>query len=96
MFLDPEGIPRSSRWDQEKVTGNPEWGLIAETLNAPGISAQELKKWFTGQATKVERLPDLMENCGVEHDIIEKLNMRVNHLTQTLRDAESKIYSAPR
>ncbi len=96
MFLDPEGIPRSSRWRQEKATGDPEWGLIAETLNAPGISTQEFRQWFTGQATIVERLPDLMERCGVEPGIIEKLTIRIIHLAQTLRDAESKTYSAPR
>lgn len=96
MFLDPEGIPRSSRWEQEKATGTPEWGLIAEVLNAPGISRREFGQWFAAQAIKVEGLPDLMENCGVEPDIIEKLNRRINNLARTLRDAESKTFSAPR
>ena len=96
MFLDPEGIPRSSRWEQEKVTGTPEWGLIAEALNAPGISTLEFRKWFAGQATEVEGLPDLMESCGVEPDIIEKLNRRINNLARTLREAEAKNYSVPR
>jgi serine/threonine-protein kinase HipA len=96
MFLDPEGIPRSSRWEQEKATGTPEWGLIAEALNAPGISNLEFRRWFAGQATEVEGLPDLMESCGVESDIIEKLNRRINNLARTLREAESKNYSVPR
>ncbi len=96
MFLDPEGIPRSSRWEQEKAAGTPEWGLIAETLNVPRISSQEFRQWFADQAKKVEGLPDLMEKCGVESDITQKLNMRINNLARTLRDTGSKTYSTPR
>jgi serine/threonine-protein kinase HipA len=35
MFLDPEGIPRSSRWGKElePIPGRPDWGKVAESFS---------------------------------------------------------------
>lgn len=72
MFLDPEGISRVTRW-QDEVPGNqPEWGAIAERLRY-GLDPQETRDWLSSQAEKVRTLPDIMHDCRVDDDIIERL-----------------------
>lgn len=67
MFLDPGGIPRSSRWrgDLEPVSGRPAWGRIAESL-ATVCDPVELRALLARDAEAVRRLPDTMRECGVE------------------------------
>ena len=70
--------------------------VTSRFVGGSSLSNLEFRRWFAGQATEVEGLPDLMESWGVEPDIIEKLNRRINNLARTLREAESKNYSVPR
>ncbi|MFK5927274.1 MAG: HipA domain-containing protein [Desulfuromusa sp.] len=90
MFLDPEGISRSSRWDAEgeKEIGLPDWGCVAENLNKEiGFSSIELRQWLSGHAVAIECLPETMLHCGVEDSLIETLSSRIEVVARMLRDA---------
>lgn len=89
MFLDPEGIPRSSRWEKglEPVSGRPDWGKVAESLSRY-IDPRETKDFLAGHAERVERLPDTMRECGVENEVIEGVARRCAEIALDLRKAE--------
>ena len=91
MFLDPEGIPRSSRWgsDLEPVVGRPAWGKVAESLSS-FVDAKRLRSVLAGDARGVEMLPETMRECGVEDGVIEKVARRCAEVAQDLRDAGPK------
>ena len=77
MFLDPEGIPRSSRWegDLEPAIGRPSWGLIAQSLDSV-FTPGELRSVLLRDAVAVDRLPETMKACGVEDQVIERVAHR--------------------
>ena len=93
MFLDPEGIPRSSRWEAElePVIGRPAWGRIAEFL-APvaGTEPRELRTLLAREGEAVRRLPELMRKCGVEDRVIEGVTRRCAEVAEELLDAAPK------
>lgn len=93
MFLDPEGIPRSSRWEAElePVIGRPAWGRIAEFL-APlaDTEAKELRALLARDGETVQRLPDLMRELGVEDRVIEGVARRCAEVAEELIDAGTK------
>lgn len=74
MFLDPEGIPRSSRWEGalEPIIGRPAWGLIAQSLSSV-INSDELLAVLLRDADLVARLPETMKECGVEDHVIDRV-----------------------
>lgn len=88
MFLDPEGIPRSSRWEGElePVSGRPVWGKIAERLS-PLVDAVQLRRILERDAEAVTAFPETMRECGVEEAIIDKVARRCAEVAQDLRDA---------
>ena len=86
MFLDPEGIPRMARWDNEVPGRLPEWGLVAEAVAGQLIDKQELRIWIAAEAEKVERLPEMMQVYGIDYEIIEKLARRIDDLAVSLRE----------
>lgn len=91
MFLDPEGIPRSSRWagDAEPVAGRPDWGRVAESL-AAFVDARELRRLLAKDAEAVANLPETMRACGVEDDVIDRVARRCAEVADDLRDAKPK------
>lgn len=91
MFLDPEGIPRASRWEAEgeKTIGLPDWGHVAEDLEQRiGLCGGELRQWLADQAESVERLPETLNRCGVEGSLIEQLAKRIETIARMLQDAQ--------
>jgi serine/threonine-protein kinase HipA len=87
MFLDPEGIPRSSRWsgELEPAIGRPDWGNISEFL-ADVVAEQEMRAVLKQDAEAVERLPETMRTSGVEDDVIEQLARRCAEIAADLRN----------
>ncbi|MCF6178978.1 MAG: type II toxin-antitoxin system HipA family toxin, partial [Geopsychrobacter sp.] len=53
MFLDPEGINRVSRWDDERPGNQPEWGTICAKLNY-ALDPLETRMWLTSLGEKVK------------------------------------------
>lgn len=85
MFIDPEGIPRSSRWEGrlEQVIGRPAWGLIAQSL-ACIIDPDELLAVLWRDAELVARLPETMKECGVEDQVIDRVADRCAEIAADL------------
>lgn len=88
MFLDPEGIARASRWPDglEPVIGRPAWGEIAKSLQRY-IGQEEAVAFLAEQQVKVENLPKVMRECGVEDKVIQRVDRRCGEIAADLRDA---------
>ncbi len=86
MFLDPEGIPRSSRWadDLETVIGRPSWGKILESL-ADSVDREEARAMLARDSEAVARLPESMRECGVEDEVIGRVAQRCAEIAADLR-----------
>ncbi len=86
MFLDPEGIPRAARWDQETPMNLPEWGTVVESLSLSGPEAEQIRQHLKMDIAKFEALPDIMQRSGVELTIIDRLARRISDLAINLRE----------
>ncbi len=85
MFLDPEGIGRLSRWEDERPGDQPQWGKICEKLSYV-MDPGETGKWLFGQANAVKRLPETMQACHVDDDIIQRLSARIEDVARGLKE----------
>jgi len=91
MFLDPEGIGRVSRWDDERPGSQPEWAIICEKfkdLIPPG----ETRSWLAGLSKKVVRLPDTMQRQHVDDDIIQRLAGWIDEVAAGLAEARPRTW----
>lgn len=86
MFFDPDGIPRSSRWDEElePSIGRPDWERIVESL-ASSVDQDEIRTVLEQDAESVLRLPDTMRKCEVEDKIINGVASRCEEIAEDLR-----------
>lgn len=87
MFLDPEGINRVSRWDDERPGNQPEWGTICEKLNY-ALDPLETRMWLASLGEKVKALPDIMRNSKVNDEIIERLARWIDDVARGLESAK--------
>jgi len=91
MFLDPEGIGRVSRWDDERPGSQPEWGIICEkfeNLIPPG----ETRNWLADLSREVLRLPDVMYSRHVDEDIIQRLAGWIDDVAAGLAEARPRTW----
>lgn len=86
MFIDPEGMPRAARWEQESSMKLPDWGAVAESVACPGLTAEDIRTHLKRDIARVEALPETMQRSGVESDIIDRLSGRINSLALNLRE----------
>lgn len=87
MFLDPEGIGRVSRWDDEQPGGQPKWGTICEKLQKI-LDPAETRAWLVGLIDRIAKLPEIMRDCKVDDDIIQKLGKRIDDVAKGLKEAK--------
>jgi serine/threonine-protein kinase HipA len=89
MFLDPEGIPRSSRWpgELELTIGRPEWEKIAVSLTDV-VDRQEVCAVLKRDAELVAGLPETMKRCGVEDSVINQISRRCTEIAADLLDVK--------
>jgi len=91
MFLDPEGIGRVSRWDDERPGSQPEWAIICEKfkdLMPPG----ETRSWLADLSKEVTRLPDTMQRQHVDDDIIQRLTGWIGEVAAGLAEARPQTW----
>lgn len=91
MFLDPEGIGRVSRWDDERPGSQPEWAIICEKfkdLMHPG----ETRSWLADLSKEVTRLPDTMQRQHVDDDIIQRLTGWIDEVAAGLAEARPRTW----
>ncbi len=88
MILDDQGIARCCRWEGDaEEAGRPEWGRVAELLQPYGIDSKLFRKELRHFAEKIILLPKIMQRHGVDEDLIERLQPRVDNVYQSLRRA---------
>jgi serine/threonine-protein kinase HipA len=86
MFLDPEGIARATRWEDERPGEQPQWARICEKLNYI-LDPQETGAWLSGQVDDVKKLPETMKKCRVDDDIINRLSKQIESVARGLVEA---------
>jgi len=89
MFLDPEGIGRVSRWEDEQPGGQPEWAAICEKLESC-LTPMETRDWVADMAESVKQLPETMRVCKVDDDIIDRLAGWIDEVAAGLSAARPK------
>lgn len=83
MYLDPEGIARVCRWSGDtEIAGSPEWARVIELFpDVKGSLRQALRDF--GQ--QLERLADIMRDCGVDDDIVEQRGRSIETHSRQLK-----------
>ena len=91
MFLDPEGIGRVSRWQDERPGDQPQWATICEKLENI-LDPVETRTWLTGLGEDVERLPETMLACHVDDDIIQRLAGWMSEVAMGLTETRVRTF----
>jgi len=91
MFLDDQGIPRVCRWTGAESWGIPEWGKIAELLKDVITDTAQLRSELSDFAEIINKLPEIMVNCGVDHWLIDKLEDRIDNVKRSLKAARPLV-----
>ena len=91
MFLDPEGIGRVTRWEDERPGNQPKWAVICEKLkdHMPPI---ETRIWLADLGEYVKRLPEIMQNCHVDDEIIQRLTGWIDEVAAGLVETRPKTW----
>jgi hypothetical protein len=88
MFLDDQGIPRMCRWTGAEYGGIPEWGKVANLLKDLHVDTKQLRTELAGFAETIIKLPEIMEHCGVDLWLIDRLIDRTNNVQISLNEAK--------
>lgn len=87
MMLDPQGIARISRWQDEEEQGRPHWRMLTDYLCDLGCSRSDVLVMWGELVQKVPQLPEVMEQSGVDAELIAQLGPRITQVTKRLQDA---------
>jgi serine/threonine-protein kinase HipA len=87
MFLDPEGIGRVTRWEDEHPGNQPEWATMCEKFGDI-LSPLETRAWLAALAEPVKALPETMRRCQVDDEIIERLARWIDDVARGLAAAK--------
>jgi serine/threonine-protein kinase HipA len=92
MFLDPEGIGRVSRWENERPGNQPEWGIICEKFEDL-LAPIETRVWLADLGEDVKRLAETMSECHVDEDIIQRLAGWIDEVAAALGEIRPRKWS---
>jgi serine/threonine-protein kinase HipA len=92
MFLDPEGIGRVSRWQDERPGNQPEWAFICEKLKN-FMDPSETRIWLADLGEDVKRIPETMHDCHVDVDIIQRLTGWIDEVATGLVEARPRTWA---
>jgi serine/threonine-protein kinase HipA len=83
MYLDPEGIARVCRWSADvEAAGDPDWARVVEGF--PDWT-DAFRKALRDFGRRLESLPDILRDCGVDDDIIQQRSRSIaKHIPQLL------------
>lgn len=90
MYLDPELIPRALRgYRLDTRVELTDWSDVLAALPVPERERRPLGRALNRFAERIERLPDIMEAQGVDHDIIEFLMPSIDTQVRQLKALQS-------
>ena len=91
MFLDPEGIGRVSRWEDERPGNQPEWAVICEKFKNL-MASIETRTWLADLGESVKRLPEIMQECHVDDEIIRRLTGWIGEVATGLVETRPRTW----
>lgn len=84
MYLDPEGIARVCRWPGDAETaGQPAWAKVLELYPDKEAALRAALRDF---GHRLQGLVEIMQDCGVDDDIIEQRRRSIETHTRQLRE----------
>ncbi len=92
MFLDPVGIGRVSRWEDERPGNQPEWAAICEKLKNL-MAPIETRAWIADLGEDVKQLPETMQDCHVDDDIIQRLAGWIDEVAAGLVETRPRTWT---
>jgi serine/threonine-protein kinase HipA len=91
MFLDDQGIPRVCRWTKAESWGIPEWGEVAELLKDVITDTAQLRSELSDFAETINKLPEIMVDCGVDLWLVDRLKSRIDDVKRSLKAARPPV-----
>jgi serine/threonine-protein kinase HipA len=85
MILDPQGIARLARWEQEEALGQPLWEEVGVFLQTLGCESVAIVGLFAELAQTVPQLPQVMAACGVDEALIAQVQPRITAVSERLQ-----------
>lgn len=79
--------------DRGPVRRHAGLGGVAERLKAFGMDAKELRMKLAAFSGTVQRLPEIMDGCGVDGWLIDRLARRIEAVRLSLQNAGPAVYS---
>lgn len=89
MVLDPAGIARVARWENEEQQGRPHWAQVTGFLQSLGCEHTAILTLWHELAEKVPQLPGVMQYYGADEQLITQLQSRISNVAQRLQEALS-------
>lgn len=86
MYLHPEGIARTTRWEKDD-NGQPKWGsIIAQARDASGLPASSFLKGIKEMMVPLTTLVEEMHKLGLPADLIARTDRLTQSVLNTLRE----------
>lgn len=87
MWLHPDGIARTTRWELNDQGGSPNWkSVIEQVLESCDIDQRVLLDIFKAQLPIYSGLMAFMQQIGIDQDIIENSHYRIENICQQLSE----------
>ena len=84
MILDDQGIARVCRWGDAETAAEPQWARVVDQVAALGPDPAWLRSELARFGARLHSLPVTMARHGVDQGLIERLNPRIEQMTQQL------------
>lgn len=87
MWLHPDGIARTTRWERNDQGGAPCWASVIEQIQTIMPIAQDtLRSALAEQFLKYQGLLSYMQHIGIDPEIIENSQPRIENICQQLQE----------
>ncbi|MDH0030866.1 MULTISPECIES: HipA domain-containing protein [unclassified Acinetobacter] len=85
MWLHPDGIARTTRWEQDDIGGSPDWNSVLQQIHmVTGIEPSELKMELVKILPKYQQLIKYMQQLNIDDEIIDKSRLSISAICQQL------------
>ena len=85
-ILDPQGIARLSRWENEEDRGKPNWKKVLDFIVTLGCDPTEGQHALQLLHSKVCQLPQIMQKHHVDAELIQQLSLRIDSVKRELEN----------
>ena len=87
MWLHPDGIARTTRWEKDDHGGMPIWGsVITQIEECTGIDSTEIKHTMIQQLPLYENLLDEMKKINIDDEILQNSHHRILNICQQIQE----------